>query len=520
MPPLMTMTKSDLRRESGVLLPLFSLPSPYGIGTMGRAARAFLDRLHESGQSWWQLLPLGPTGYGDSPYQSLSSQAGNPYLIDLDLLKEEGLLTPDEIGGDWGSDPAAVDYGLLFQRREQVLAFAWQRLKEPKFATLSQEFAAFCLNSREWLEDFALYAALKRVFEHKPWYEWPDPLRCRHGWAIEQARLTYADSIDRQRFYQFLFFRQWRALRAYAGKLGVKLMGDLPLYCAWDSADVWAAPEQFQLDKAGQPLAVAGCPPDDFTPEGQLWGNPLYNWEDMRCDGFAWWKRRLGCAARLFDGLRLDHFRGLEAYWSIPREADGSMSAADGSWQPGPGEAFMRAMREACPDTLIIAEDLGFLTPQVHRLREKAGLPGMKVLEFAFGEEDSAYLPHNHEKNCVCYAGTHDNPPLLGWIAGADEEELKLARDYLALPAGCSDRELAGAVLRAGFSSVASLFVLQLQDLLGLGAEARINRPGSDQGNWCWRLVPGQFGEKEVRELAHLTRLYGRSGKGGSDGKD
>lgn len=510
MPPFMTMNSPELRRESGVLLPLFSLPSPYGVGSLGRAARDFLDQLHAAGQSWWQLLPLGPTGYGDSPYQSLSSQAGNPYFIDLDLLAEEGLLTAAEIGGNWGDDPAAVDYGLLFQRREEVLSYAWRRLQEPAFAALAQEFAAFTMNNREWLEDFALYAALKREFAYEPWYEWPEPLRCRHGWALEQARIAYADSIDRQRFYQFLFFRQWRALREYAGKRGIKLMGDLPLYCAWDSADVWANPEQFRLDRAGLPLAVAGCPPDDFAPEGQLWGNPLYNWEDMRCDGFAWWRRRLRCAARLFDGLRLDHFRGLEAYWSIPWQADGSHKACDGSWMKGPGEAFLSAMGEACPDTLIIAEDLGFLTPQVHRLREKAALPGMKVLEFAFGADDSAYLPHNYDKNCVCYCGTHDNPPLLGWIEEAGEEELTLARDYLALPAGCTDNELAQAVLRAGFSSVASLFILQLQDLLELGNDTRINRPGSDQGNWRWRLRPGQFGEKEVRELARLTRLYGR----------
>ncbi|MBO7667525.1 MAG: 4-alpha-glucanotransferase [Firmicutes bacterium] len=499
-----------MSRQSGVLLPLFSLPSPCGVGTLGRAACDFLDRLHEAGQSWWQLLPLGPTGYGDSPYQSLSSQAGNPYFIDLELLAEEGLLSAGEIGGDWGGDPEAVDYGVLFRRREEVLALAWERLKESAFATLSQEFAAFVMANREWLEDYALYAALKREFDHKPWYEWPEPLRCRHGWAMEQARAAYGDSIDRQRFYQFLFFRQWRALRQYAAGLDIKLMGDLPLYCAWDSADVWAAPDQFQLDAAGKPLAVAGCPPDDFTPDGQLWGNPLYNWDDMRADGFAWWRRRLRCAARLFDGLRLDHFRGLEAYWSIPWQEDGSHCAADGSWQKGPGEAFLRAMGEACPDTLIIAEDLGFLTPQVQRLREAARLPGMKVLEFAFGDGDSAYLPHNHEKNCVCYAGTHDNPPLLGWIAEAEEKELALARDYLDLPEDCSDLQLARAVLRAGFSSVASLFILQLQDLLELDDLSRINRPGSDQGNWRWRLQPGQFGAEEVKRLARLTRLYGR----------
>ena len=505
------MNEPELGRSSGVLLPLFSLPSPYGIGTMGRAACDFLDLLHEAGQSWWQLLPLGPTGYGDSPYQSLSSFAGNPYFIDLDLLAEEGLLKPAEITAvDWGEDESAVDYGVMFREREKLLAKAYQRARLPENADLEAAFRLFVNDNADWLEDHALYAALKQSFDYKPWYEWPESLRCRHGWAMEQARESFADAIDRQRFYQFLFFRQWDALREHAHKLGVKLMGDLPLYCAWDAADVWAAPDQFQLDSAGMPLAVAGCPPDDFTPDGQLWGNPLYAWEEMRADGFAWWKRRLKRAARLFDGLRLDHFRGLEAYWSIPLPTDGRPDAKEGSWQPGPGAAFLQAMAQACPRTLIVAEDLGFLTPQVHRLRKQAGLPGMKVLEFAFGEEDSPYLPHNYEQNCICYAGTHDNPPLLGWCESASDDELSLAREYLGLEADCSDTELTNALIRAGMGSVAGLFIAQLQDLLGLGADARINRPGSDQGNWRWRLTPGQFGEEQAEALYRLTRLYGR----------
>ena len=505
------MSKSELRRGCGVLLPLFSLPSPYGVGSMGRAACEFLDQLAAAGQSWWQLLPIGPTGFGDSPYQSLSSQAGNPYFIDLDLLIEEGLLQKAEVEAvDWGRDPAAVDYGVLFREREALLGRAWSRLTQPAFHGLADEFAGFVRDNQDWLEDHALYAALKQEFDHQPWYQWPEPLRCRRSWALEQARLTFADNIDRQRFFQFLFFRQWERLREYGRKLGVGLLGDLPLYCAWDSADVWAAPGQFQLDAAGRPLAVAGCPPDDFAPEGQLWGNPLYAWEDMRSDGFSWWRRRLRRWARLFDGLRLDHFRGLEAYWSIPWREDGSHAACDGSWQAGPGEAFLRALAEECPDTLIVCEDLGFLTPQVHRLRRQAGLPGMKVLQFAFAEDDSPYLPHNYERDCVCYAGTHDNPPLLGWIANADPEEVELARDYLGLKVDCDDEELAFSLLRAGCASVADLFILQLQDLLGLGGEARINRPGSDQGNWRWRLLPGQFSPRQAARLARLTRLYGR----------
>ena len=503
------MNDTEPRRGCGVLLPLFSLPSPYGVGTLGQAALSFLDRLAEARQSWWQLLPLGPTGYGDSPYQSLSSQAGNPYFIDLDLLADDGLLSADELAALPAAAPEAVDYGQLFQYREDLLAQAYRRAAAQ--AGLWARFRAFAEDNRDWLEDYALYAALKREFGCRPWYQWPEPLRSRRGWALEQARQTYADSIDRQRFYQFLFFRQWQALRQAARQRGVRLLGDLPLYCAWDSADVWAAPEQFQLDAGGRPLAVAGCPPDDFTPDGQLWGNPLYDWERMRGDGFAWWRRRLRCAAGLFDGLRLDHFRGLEAYWSIPNPADGQPSAAEGSWQRGPGAAFLQALARECPDTLIIAEDLGFLTPQVHRLRQQAGLPGMKVLEFAFGEEDSPYLPHNYERNCVCYAGTHDNPPLLGWLAEAGPAEKARAREYLGAGPAASDRELARGLLRAGLGSVARLFVLQLQDLLELGGEARINRPGSDSGNWRWRLRPGQFGAKEAAELARLTQIYGRA---------
>lgn len=498
-------------RQSGVLLPLFSLPSPYGVGAMGRAAYRFLDQLHAAGQSWWQLLPLGPTGYGDSPYQSLSALSGNPYFIDLDLLAEEGLLQPGDLAGlSFGDDPSAVDNGALFHGREAVLELAWRSLSQPAFAALDEEYRCFARDNQDWLEDFALFAALKREFGHKPWYEWAEPLRCRRGWALRQARVTFGDSIDRQRFYQFLFFRQWEKLREYSHRLGIGLLGDLPLYCAEDSADVWAAPDQFQLDSAGRARCLAGCPPDAFAPQGQLWGNPLYDWKAMEADGFAWWKRRLRRAASLFDGLRLDHFRGLEAYWSIPRPPKGPAQAAAGSWQPGPGPAFLQAMKEACPDTLIIAEDLGFLTPQVHLLREEAGLPGMKVLQFAFGEEDSAYLPHNHEPHCVCYAGTHDNPPLLGWIEQAAPEETAAAREYLGLDEKSSGPELARALLRAGMGSVAGLFILQLQDLLGLGEEARVNRPGTDQGNWRWRLRPGQFGEEQAQELSRLTRLYGR----------
>ena len=511
------MNQNLLHRSSGVLLPLFSLPSPHGVGSLGRAARDFLDQLHRAGQSWWQLLPLGPTGYGDSPYQSLSSQAGNPYFIDLDLLAEEGLLDQGELAAaDLGSDPAAVDYGALFAGRESLLELAWQRARQD--AALMTEFRRFCERSRDWLEDYALYAALKREFAFRPWYQWPESLRCRHGWAMEQARDSYADSIQRQEFYQFLFFRQWQELRDYAASLHIRLLGDLPLYCAADSADVWAAPEQFQLEPSGRPTALAGCPPDDFAPQGQLWGNPLYAWEEMHADGFAWWRRRLGCAARLFDGLRLDHFRGLEAYWSIPNPPEGEPDAAAGSWQPGPGAAFLQMLQQTCPRTLIIAEDLGFLTPRVHKLRQQAGLPGMKVLQFAFGEEDSAYLPHNYDRDCVCYAGTHDNPPLQGWIAAAGEGETALAREYLGLAPDSSDAALARALLRAGMASTASLFILQPQDLLGLGEEARVNRPGSDQGNWRWRLLPDQFGEKEERELARLTRLYGRWPRDAADG--
>ena len=490
-------------RSAGLLLPIFSLPSPCGIGTMGQAARDFVGFLADSGQSCWQVLPMGPTGYGDSPYQSFSSFAGNPYFIDLDDLARDGLLSPEEYRDlDWGGDPAAVDYGLLYQNRFPVLRLACGRL----LTNPPADYSAFLADNAGWLEDYALFMALKGAHGGDPWYRWPEELRLRRPEALEEARRTLAGEADFWRAVQYLFFRQWDELKALANRNGVSIIGDLPIYVPLDSAEVWADPGQFQLDETLTPTEVAGCPPDAFSADGQLWGNPLFDWEKMRSDGYRWWLRRIDGQYRFCDVLRIDHFRGFDEYYAIPY---GDATARNGRWRPGPGLDFFRTVDRVLGRRPIIAEDLGFLTDSVRQLLTDTGYPGMKVLEFAFDSRamDSDYLPHRYPRSCVVYAGTHDNDTILGWLDSLAPDDLDFARRYLRLnrSEGCH-----WGVMRSAWASVADLAVMQVQDLLGLGSEARINTPSTTGCNWRWRLLPGQLTGRLARRLRLEMAVFGR----------
>ena len=492
-----------IKRSSGILMPIFSLPSPYGIGTLGKAARDFVDFLQAAKQSWWQILPVGPTSYGDSPYQSPSTHAGNPYIIDLDLLKEDGLLKEEEIQSlFWGSDPSRVDYGALYQNRFDLL----QKAKERGWERDAREVEAFCEANAYWLPDYALFMAVKRHFGMKLWLEWEDEdIRLRRPEAIEKYTKELEADVSLFTYIQFLFFKQWNALREYAHERGVGIIGDMPIYVALDSVDVWASPENFQLDEKGNPCEVAGVPPDYFTAEGQLWGNPIYNYEGMKENGYEWWVRRIEGASKLYDVIRIDHFRGFESYWSVPY---GEKTAINGHWVKGPGMSLVGELKNRFPQIKFIAEDLGYPSPEVVQLLHDSEFPGMKVLEFAFDSRDSSsYLPHAYTQNCVCYAGTHDNDTLKGWLSQVNHDDLKMAEDYL----GLNDREgYVRGLIRGGMSSVARLFVAQMQDYLELGNEARMNVPGMQGGNWQWRMLEGQITPELTAWIARMTTLYSR----------
>ena len=490
-------------RSSGILLPVSALPGPYGIGTLGQAAYDFTDFLAKAGQQWWQMLPVGPTSYGDSPYQSFSTYAGNPYFVDLALLIDDGLLTPEEAAAPfWGADARSVDYAAVYEARFDVLAIACRR----GWDRYAPEIAAFQAANASWLPDYALFMALKREHGMRCWLEWPEPLRRRDPAALEAAQARLEPDVRLFTFIQFLFERQWDALRAYAHEKDVKLFGDLPIYVALDSADVWSEPEQFQLDETGYPTAVAGVPPDYFSETGQLWGNPLYDWNRMRADGYGWWIRRLDAMRQRFDQIRIDHFRGFAEYWAIPYEAE---TAAEGHWEIGPGLDFVRVLLGWFPHLGIVAEDLGVDSPALKELLEGSGLPGMKVLQFAFQKrEDSPYQPHNYTPNCVCYTGTHDNDTLLGWASTALGSELSFAREYLGAAPG---ERLSWSMLRGGMRSVAKLFVAPMQDYLELGSEARINTPGTTGCNWSWRLNAEDLKPSLALRIRRLTETYGRS---------
>ena len=490
-------------RSSGILMPISSLPSPYGIGSFGKAAYEYADFLRAAGQGYWQLLPLGPTSYGDSPYQSFSTFAGNPYFIDLDLLIADGLLEQSEVDArDWGSDSRYIDYGKLYENRFDVLEQAKKRGWDRDRGAIR----AFEEENRGWLPDYTLFMALKRHFGMRPWNEWNnEEIRLHRPEALETWRRKLSADVELFTYIQYLFFKQWKELKAYINGLGIRIIGDLPIYVAYDSADVWAEPGMFQLDEKGHPNAVAGVPPDYFTPDGQLWGNPLYDYDVMRQDGFGWWIRRVGGAEKLYDVIRIDHFRGFESYWAVPF---GDKTARNGKWVKGPGMDLVGRLTGWFHSIDFIAEDLGYATPEVAKLLADSKLPGMKVLEFAFdAREPSDYLPHNYTQNCVCYTGTHDNAPLMSWKNEAKKADLAFAKKYLNL-AGSEGFNY--GIIRGGMSSVARLFVAQMQDYLELGDGHRINVPGNPSGNWTWRLLSGEADGSLAQRLFDITKMYCR----------
>lgn len=494
--------KTWMGRAAGVLLPVSSLPSKYGIGNFGQAAREWVDFLVQAEQRYWQVLPLGPTSFGDSPYQSYSAFAGEPLYIDLDQLAEAGLLKKGACKRvEWGEDPSHVDYDVVRTGRKKLLRKAFKNFEDKK------ALEAFRQENAEWVEDYALYMALKDKNKGRPWTEWKKGLRLRDPAALEECREKYKEDVDYYVFTQYLFFQQWGALKEYANQRGVKIIGDAPIYVAMDSADVWAQPGLFQLDEKNVPTEVSGCPPDAFSADGQLWGNPLYRWDVMREDGYAWWMERVKANLSMYDVLRIDHFRGLESYYAIPY---GEETAKNGRWRKGPGMDFVKAIAKAVEEPAIIAEDLGLLTPAVHRLLKSSGYPGMKVLQFAFSAgEESTYLPHNLPTHCVVYTGTHDNDTTRGWLSSAGEEDLRLALDYLGL------EDAAGgtwAFIRAALSSVADLAIVPFQDYLDLGSEARINTPSTVGGrNWRWRMAKDCATKKLAKKMARLATIYGRA---------
>ncbi len=493
-----------MKRSSGILMHITSLPSKYGIGTMGQSAYDFVDFLKRAKQSYWQILPINPPGYGDSPYQAFSTFAGNPYLIDLEQLAREGYLTQEELDEvKWSQRPDHTDFQTMYDRRIPVLRKAWRRFRKD----LPDDFNDYVQKQAWWLEEYVLFMAVKSYYSDASWTTWPPDIRLHTDVAMAHYRQILSDELAFQRFVQYCFHTQWVRLRDYAHKNGIKIIGDIPIYVPLDSVDVWSHPENFQLTRTRQPRVVAGCPPDGFSRNGQYWGNPIYDWARMEEDGFSWWIRRLQAAGENFDVVRIDHFRGIESYWSIPAA---NCTARCGSWVKGPGMKLINAIRENCPNTSFIAEDLGFLTPDVLQLVADSGFPGMKVLEFAFDpREPSNYLPHKYDENCICYTGTHDNETLVQWCRGLSAESEAYARSYLNIP---QEADLAEAIIHAGMHSRAQLFVAQMQDYLGLGAEARMNEPGKLLiSNWRWRMLPDAASDELADRIAQLTEQSGRA---------
>ena len=493
--------KRESKRKSGVLLHPTSLPGEYGIGSFGRSAREWVEKLASAGQGLWQMLPLGPTGYGDSPYQCYSAFAGNPLLIDLEALRKKGWIQENLTGHD-DFHPVEVEYEKVRAAKMPLLrdAFAgFLRREDPKER---DAFYAFCAREAHWLEDYALYMALKRHHRGAPWTEWPERERRRDPETMRRAHESLAEEVAYQKFLQYLFDLQWKEVKRHANESGIETVGDLPIYVALDSADVWAHPELFDLDDALKPRRVAGVPPDYFSPTGQRWGNPLYDWKRMEKEGYDWWIRRFAKSFELYDRVRIDHFRGFAAYWAIPAEEE---TAVNGEWVDGPGRELFDAAREALGELPILAEDLGIITPDVERLRDDLGFPGMKILQFAFdGSAGNPYLTHNHVRNCVAYTGTHDNDTTLGWYESLRDRSQ--VEGYLHP----GNEPIHWAAIREIFRSVASMAIFPMQDMLGLGSWARMNRPGEAAGNWRWRMSREQMEEAEWERLRRLGELYGR----------
>ena len=483
-------------------MPVSSLPSRFGIGGFSKEAYDFVDFLAASGQSLWQILPLGPTGYGDSPYQSFSTFAGSPYYISLDALIEEGLLTEEECSSvDFGNDTKRVDYEKIYYTRFELLRKAFERANRSDDA----DYSAFVKENELWLKDYAMYMAVKDSLGGVSWIEWDEEIRLRKPKAMKKYEKELADDIAFYSYQQYLFSKHWSALKEYANKKGIQIVGDIPIYVAFDSADTWAKPELFQLDQKNVPTAVAGCPPDAFSATGQLWGNPLYRWDYHEETGFAWWMQRLAHCFDIYDIVRIDHFRGFDEYWAVPY---GDETAENGEWKPGPGYKLFGVMKKTLGNRAVIAEDLGFLTPSVLKLVKKTGYPGMKILQFAFdatGESD--YLPHKYPNNCVVYTGTHDNDTVNGWLATLNKKDLAFVKKYVNVK---RTPELCETLIRTALGSVADTAIIPMQDYLGLGGEARINTPSTLGGNWEWRMEKDACTEELSKHMLELAWIYGR----------
>ena len=488
-------------RASGILMHISSLPSKHGIGTLGQKAYEFVDFLSDSGQKYWQVLPIGPTAFGDSPYQSPSAFAGNPYFIDLDFLVSDGLLDGKKIKDVYGDTPIrSVDYGTLYHTREKIFENITEHFED------TPQFVEFCEASREWLDDYALFASIKEECGGKCWSDFENGLKYRDKDALNHAHERLSGKIRKHKILQFLFARQWFALKSYAALKGVKIIGDIPIYVAYDSCDVWCNADMFKLDGELYPTEVAGCPPDEFSPDGQLWGNPLYNWDncEKRDKIYDWWKRRIALSKKLFDVVRIDHFRAFADYYSIPSHSE---TAGNGEWREGAGEGFFEYLKSELGELPIIAEDLGFLTDKVKKLLAATGFPGMKILQFGFGgDPDNEYLPHNYEKNCVVYLGTHDNATSKEWLETISPSAYEQARGYMRL---YGEGDVWG-MIAAAMASVADTAIFTVQDLLCLGKEGRMNTPSTNTGNWSFRVPDDYIWKISAPRLKALTEMYGR----------
>ena len=496
-----------MSRGAGILMHIASLPGEYGIGTLGKEAFKFAEFLETAGLKYWQILPLGHTSYGDSPYQCFSAFAGNPYFIDYDILREEGILREEDYKNEnYGDNPEKIDYGVIFESKNKVLKRAYENFKKGNLKELAQKVEKFKEENSFWLEDYSLYMALKNHFNLVSWQEWPDDIKKREPEAIQKYKELLEDEIEFWSFVQYLFFEQWNALKDYTNSLGIKIIGDIPIYVAEDSVDAWSAPENFKMDlKEMKPLFVAGCPPDMFSETGQLWGNPIYDWDAMKKNNYKWWISRIKESLKLYDIVRIDHFRGFEAYWQIPH---GEPTAVNGEWVKGPGMSLFNAIKKELGEINVIAEDLGFLTDEVKEFLAETGYPGMKILEFAFGGGDSEYLPHNYIKNCIAYTGTHDNDTFLGWFEKTgSKKEVRNAIRYLGLN---EEEGYNWGFIRGIWSSVADTAIAPMQDFLNLGHEARVNLPSTLGINWQWRAKKEDINENLANKIYKFTKLYGR----------
>jgi 4-alpha-glucanotransferase len=503
-------------RASGVLLHPTSLPSRYGVGDLGAEAYKFVDFLFSAKQTYWQVLPLGPTGYGDSPYQSFSAFAGNTNLIAPELLVKDGFLSGEEINQKPDFPVGRVDFGLLYDWKNHILALAFERFRQTTSVDLRGKFETFCQQEAAWLDDYALFRAVKKSQGQKLWLEWDEKLKLRDERALAEAKENLRDEIQAQKFQQWLFFRQWTDLKRYANEKNIKIVGDVPIFISLDSSDVWCNPQEFKLNADGSPTVVAGVPPDYFSATGQLWGNPIYNWERMRADGFRWWIARVRATLKMVDIVRVDHFRGFAASWEVP---GGDKTAVNGQWVNVPGKELFETLKRTFGDLPFWAEDLGVITPDVEELRDSFGFPGMRILQFAFGGDAKNHdLPHNYIPNSVAYTGTHDNDTTVGWFSSQagtgstrDDSQISREREFCLKYLNSDGAEIHWDFIRAVWASVANTAIAPMQDLLGLGNEARMNLPASDSGNWFWQCREGDFSGEIAERLRELTKIYGRT---------